>query len=103
MHHRRYQPCSHLFFTFSPVLLAKRLPDDGCGQNCEVTEETTSHDVVVWTVKFEEEWFSRLQCAELDISTWLPEVDFIQVGHSREVVEPVTISDADEEAQAASG
>jgi hypothetical protein len=49
-------------------------------------------------VKFEEEWLSRLQSAKLDFAARLPEVGFVQTVNARQVVEPVTICDADEEA-----
>jgi hypothetical protein len=63
-----------------------------------VTEETTADNVVIGAVQFEEKWFSNLESAELLVAARLPEVGFVQPFKARQVVEPVTIRDADEEA-----
>jgi len=88
----------HLIFCECAILIAECFPDDTGGQDRREGKETTTHNVVIWTVQFEEEWLSRLEPEELTITARLPEVNLVQPVQTRQVVEPITIPDADEEA-----
>jgi hypothetical protein len=90
-------PSPHLLFNPCPVLFSESLPDDAGGQDREVAEETTTDDVIVRAVQFEEEGFAHLEGAELLLPAGLPEVNLVESVQMRQEVKPITIRDPDEE------
>jgi hypothetical protein len=47
---------------------------------------TTGNDVS-WAMQFEEEWFTRLECAKLSVAGWLPKIHFVSL-LGTEIAEP---------------
>jgi hypothetical protein len=61
---------------------------------------TTGNDVS-WAMQFEEEWFTRLECAKLSVAGRLPKIHFVSL-LGAEIAEPIVIGHSDEEAHGAS-
>ena len=52
---------------------------------------------VSWAMQFEEEWFTRLECAKLSVAGRLPKIHFVSL-LGAEIAEPIVIGHSDEEA-----
>jgi len=51
----------------------------------------------LWAMQFEEEWFTRLECAKLSVAGRLPKIHFVS-SLGAEIAEPFVIGHSDEEA-----
>jgi hypothetical protein len=80
------------------VLLPECLPNNASGQDREVTEESTTNNLIVRTVQLEEKWFPDLESTELLLPAWLPEVNFVKPIQAGQELKPITIRDSNEEA-----
>ena len=79
----------------STVLLLESVPSKTERREAEVAEVSPTGDDISGTVEFEEKRFARLECAELAIARWLPEINLVRL-LGFEIGEPVVICYPDE-------
>lgn len=81
----------------SAILLSEGIPGKAQRRKAEVAKVAATGNDVSRAMQFEEERFTRLECAKLSIAGRLPKIHFVSL-LGAEITEPIVIGHSDEEA-----